>query len=260
MTPAVAALSGLGVMIGASTLLWTWSLGRRDASVADIWWGPGFALLAWLYVALLPPLTSRPILIALLLTIWGVRLGAHIHRRHRGKGEDPRYEAMRAARGSSFWWRSLFLVFWLQATLLWFVALPVWAAARAVGPGHGTITDVAGLMLFTTGFAFEAIGDAQLTRFRANPVNRGRVLDTGLWRYTRHPNYFGDAVLWWGVYLIAASVPHAWLTLLSPVLMTVLLVRVSGVALLEASLKTRKPAYADYVTRTSAFVPWFPRW
>jgi steroid 5-alpha reductase family enzyme len=254
-----AALAGLGVVLFASTLLWLRSVRRQDASIADIWWGPGFVLLAWLYWAIPGAFAPRPLVIALLLTVWGLRLGAHIHRRHRGQAEDPRYRAMRASRGSSFWWRSLFVVFWLQAAILWFVALPVWAAARTATPDRVTPTDALGLLLFVAGFAFEVVGDTQLARFRANPANRGRVLDTGLWRYTRHPNYFGDAVLWWGVYLMAASVPGGWLTVLSPLLMTLLLLRVSGVALLEQSLRTTKPGYADYIARTSSFIPWFQR-
>jgi steroid 5-alpha reductase family enzyme len=122
-----------------------------------------------------------------------------------------------------------------------------------------TLTDAAGLVLFAVGFAFEAVGDHQLTRFRSTAANRGRVLDTGLWRYTRHPNYFGDAVLWWGVFLLAAAAPGAWLTVLSPTVMTFLLLRVSGVVLLERGLRASKPGYDAYARRTSAFFPWFPR-
>jgi steroid 5-alpha reductase family enzyme len=259
MTDFSAALLGLSAVLTGATALWVWSVRHRDASVADVWWGPGFVLLAWLYCVWPGLFGIRPLAIALLLTIWGLRLGAHLLSRRRGAKEDPRYRAMRERRGASFWWRSLFIVFWLQAAILWFVALPVWAAARVPGPDAFTVLDAIGGLLFAAGFLFETIGDAQLARFRARPENRGRVLDTGLWRYTRHPNYFGDALVWWGVYLIAASMPGAWMTIGSPVLMTVLLMRVSGVTLLEHSLRTTKPGYADYMARTSAFVPWFPR-
>jgi steroid 5-alpha reductase family enzyme len=213
----------------------------------------------WLYGRLLDGLEWRRLLLATLITVWGLRLAIHIYRRHRGKGEDPRYAAMRAARGDAFWWRSLFVVFWLQAALIWFISMPVFAVARAAGPADAAFTDVAGLALFAAGFAFEAVADLQLERFKAQASNRGRVLDTGLWRYSRHPNYFGDALLWWGIYVMATSVPGGWLTLFSPLLMTVLLLRVSGVSLLEQSLTTSKPGYRDYIERTPAFVPWFPR-
>jgi steroid 5-alpha reductase family enzyme len=251
------ALTGLLAMVVALTLVWVLSVRLRDASIVDICWGPGFVLLAWLYAALFDAFTPRPVLVGVLVTLWGVRLAVHIFRRHRG--EDPRYAAMRAARGPAFWWRSLLVVFWLQAVILWFVALPLLVTAAAPGPPAVTITDVLGVVLFATGFAFEAIGDAQLARFRSDVSNRGTVLDTGLWRYTRHPNYFGDALLWWGVYLIALSAPGGWITIASPLVMTLLLLRVSGVTLLERGLSASKPGYAEYVARTSAFVPWMPR-
>ncbi|MBM4437965.1 MAG: DUF1295 domain-containing protein, partial [Actinobacteria bacterium] len=148
---------------------------------------------------------------------------------------------------------------WLQAAILWFVAWPLLMAARDAGPPPFRVTDAAGLLLFVVGSAVEAIGDRQLSRFRSDPANRGRVLDTGLWRYTRHPNYFGDALVWWGVYLIACSTPGGWLTAASPVLMTWLLLRVSGVTLLERHMASTRPAYAAYARRTSVFVPWFSR-
>ena len=251
------ALTGLLAMVVALTLVWVLSVRLRDASIVDICWGPGFVLLAWLYAALFDAFTPRPVLVGVLVTLWGVRLAVHIFRRHRG--EDPRYAAMRAARGPAFWWRSLLVVFWLQAVILWFVALPLLVTAAVPGPPAVTITDVLGVVLFATGFAFEAIGDAQLARFRSDVSNRGTVLDTGLWRYTRHPNYFGDALLWWGVYLIALSAPGGWITIASPLVMTLLLLRVSGVTLLERGLSASKPGYAEYVARTSAFVPWMPR-
>src|SRR6185503_18794892 len=209
----------------------------------------GFVLLAWLYCLLPPTLTSRPCLVAALVTLWGARLSLHIFRRNHGKVEDPRYQAMRAAHGRTFWWRSLFTVFWLQGAILWFVALPLLVAVRAARPAA----------LTAVGFGFEVVGDYQLERFKAAPANRGHVLDRGLWRYTRHPNYFGDAILWWGLYTIACATPGGWVTGLSPALMSFLLMRVSGVTLLEEGLKASKPGYRAYITRTPAFFPWFPR-
>ena len=254
----MAALIGLGTILTALTLVWMLSVRLRDASVADVCWGLGFVLLAWLYCFLSPALTPRSWLVAALITLWGARLSLHIFRRHHGKGEDPRYQAMRASHGRAFWWRSLFTVFWLQGAILWFVALPLLVAVRAAPPAL-TAGDGLGIVLFAVGFGFEVVGDHQLARFKAEPANRGKVLESGLWRYTRHPNYFGDATLWWGMYVVAASTPGGWLTVLSPSLMTLLLMRVSGVTLLEDSLKATKPGYRAYITRTSAFFPWFPR-
>jgi len=166
---------------------------------------------------------------------------------------------MRASHGPAFWWRSLFTVFWLQGAILWFVALPILVAVHAPSPAALTAVDVLGVVLYAIGFGFEVVGDYQLQRFRAESSNRGRVLDRGLWRYTRHPNYFGDAMLWCGLYAIAAAAPGGWLTVLSPTLMTFLLMRVSGVPLLEDGLRASKPGYGAYVARTPAFFPWFPR-
>jgi steroid 5-alpha reductase family enzyme len=255
----VAALIGLGAILAASTLVWVLSVKLRDASIADVGWGSGFVLLAWLYCLLSPTMTSRSWLVAALITMWGTRLSLHILRRNHGKGEDPRYRAMRAAHGPAFWWRSLFTVFWLQGALLWFVALPLLVAVCAARPAVLTAVDGLGVVLFAVGFGFEVVGDYQLARFKAEPSNRGKVLDHGLWRYTRHPNYFGDAALWWGLYAIAAATPGGWLTVLSPALMTFLLMRVSGVTLLEDGLKASKPGYSAYIARTPAFFPWFPR-
>jgi steroid 5-alpha reductase family enzyme len=253
------ALGGLGAILTTLTLAWMLSVKLRDASIADVCWGSGFVLLTWLYVLLSPALTSRSWLVAALITLWGARLSWHILRRNHGKGEDPRYRAMRTVHGRAFWWRSLFTVFWLQGAILWFVAIPVLVAVRAPRPDALTVVDGLGVVVFAVGFVFEVVGDYQLERFRAEPSNRGGVLDRGLWRYTRHPNYFGDATLWWGVYVIATATPGGWLTVLSPALMTFLLVRVSGVTLLEDGLKASKPGYHAYIVRTPAFLPWFPR-
>jgi steroid 5-alpha reductase family enzyme len=255
----IAALAGLGAILATLTLVWMLSVKLRDASIADVCWGSGFVLLAWVYCLLSATLTPRAWVVATLVTVWGTRLSVHIFRRNRHSGEDPRYQAMRTSQGPAFWWRSLFTVFWLQGAILWFVALPILVAVRAAAPLELTAIDGLGVVLFLIGFGFEAVGDYQLERFKADPSNKGRVLDRGLWRYTRHPNYFGDATLWWGLYVIACATPGGWLTVLSPFLMTVLLMRVSGVTLLEAGLTKSKPHYRAYVARTPAFFPWFPR-
>jgi steroid 5-alpha reductase family enzyme len=259
VTGMMTAFAGLGAILTALALVWLLSVKLRNASIADVCWGSGFILLACLYCVLSPTLTSRSWLVAALVTLWGARLSLYIFRRNHRKGEDRRYQAMRASHGQAFWWRSLFTVFWLQGATLWFVSLPLLVAVRAGGPAGLTAVDGLGVGLFAIGFGFEVVGDCQLERFKAEPFSRGHVLDRGLWRYTRHPNYFGDATLWWGLYAIAAATPRGWLTVLSPALMSFLLMRVSGVTLLEHSLEASKPGYRAYITRTPAFFPWFPR-
>jgi len=255
MSPvAAAAAGGLSILVGA-TALWALSVHRRDASLADIAWGPGFALLGWVYLGLSPDAPSRARWLALAVTLWSGRLAWHIARRHRG--EDRRYRALRDAAGPAFWWRSLFTVFWLQGALLWVIAMPLFVVSRT-GPGALQWQDLAGGLLMLLGGTVEAVADAQLMRFRRT-ASPGTVLDTGLWRYSRHPNYFGDAVFWWGVFVVASGTPSGWLTGVGPLLMTWLLLRVSGVALLDRTLVAAKPAYRGYMARTSAFIPWPPR-
>jgi len=238
---------------------WLVSLARRDVSTVDVQWGLAFLSLAAVGATLGGGALPRRLLLLALVAVWGGRLAWHIHRRNRGREEDYRYAAMRARHGERFGRVSLFTVFLLQGALALFIGLPLLYAAAAPDPVTLGAWDLAGLALWGIGFVFEAVGDAQLARFRADPARRGQVMDRGLWRYTRHPNYFGDAVLWWGFFLVACATPGGWRTLASPLLMTFLLLRVSGVALLEKGLAATKPEYGDYVARTSAFVPWFPR-
>lgn len=238
--------------------LWGLSLALRDASIVDIFWGLGFVLIAWIAFAAGEGTPERRALVAGAATLWGVRLGAYLGWRNLGHGEDPRYQRMRAHHGERFPWVSLYTVFGLQGVLMWVVSQPLQVAQAIPGPPLG-VFDGAGAALVVFGVAFETIGDVQLARFKADPENRGRVMDQGLWRYTRHPNYFGDAVTWWGIGLMACAVPGGFLALASPALMTFLLLRVSGVAHLERSLRKTRPGYEAYVARTSAFFPRPPR-
>jgi len=239
------------------TGVWLLSLRLRDASIADVFWGPGFALVAILSAAISAP-SSRGLLLAALTSVWGLRLALHIGARWRKKKEeDRRYRAMRANWGDRFPLVSLFTVFLLQGALLWVVSLPLQAGAALGATRPLGLPDLAGGLLFAVGLGFEAVGDAQLARFLRDPASRGRVMETGLWRYTRHPNYFGDALLWWGLGLIGAAT-GAWWCLAGPAFMTLLLVRVSGVSLLEKDIAGRRPEYVAYVRRTSAFLPWPP--
>lgn len=252
------AMAWSGAVVGGAMLsLWLLSVRLRNASIVDPFWGTGFVLVAWVSHAAAGAGGLRAWLAILLASAWGLRLSAHLLRRSAGHGEDFRYAAMRAAHGERFRWVSLFTVFLLQGALLWTISLPLQVAVTTAGRPAGAIEVAAGI-LWAAGFAFEAIADRQLTRFRADPGSRGRVLDSGLWRYTRHPNYFGDALQWWAFGLLGVGAGAPW-TLLSPALMTFLLVRVSGVALLERDIAQRRPGYREYAERTSAFFPRPPR-
>jgi steroid 5-alpha reductase family enzyme len=256
-------VAGLAVVTGLMALVWLGSVVRRDASLVDRFWGVGFVILAWYYLSAGAGWSSAlwpARLLVVLVTIWGIRLSLHITWRNWGHGEDYRYRAMRTVHGARFGWVSFFTVYLLQAVLLWVIATPLQVALRPAGPGEagGQFWLGLGIVCWTTGFLFESLGDWQLSRFKADPANRGRVMDSGLWRYTRHPNYFGDALLWWGYFGFAAAT-GGWWTVFAPALMTLMLMRVSGVALLEKTLRETKPNYQDYVRRTSPFLPMPPR-
>lgn len=250
---------GLGVVLAYMTAIWLVSLAMRDSSIVDIFWGPGFVVVAIVYALLADGYVGRQLLLVSLVAIWGLRLGLYIFRRNAGKGEDPRYRQWREQAGDRYWWVSFFRVYALQGVLLWIVSAPLLAAVFSDDPDHLTAVDAVGGALWAAGFLFEAMGDYQLARFKSDPSNQGHVMRKGLWAYTRHPNYFGEALLWWGYFVIAAGTPNGYYTFFGPLLMTFLLVRVSGVSLLEARQKKTKPGYAEYIASTSAFVPWFPR-
>ncbi len=246
----------LGVIAGVMLSLWLVSLWLGNSSIVDIFWGGGFVIIAWVSVLLSDSDSTRKWITVALASIWGLRLTAYLAWRNIGKGEDYRYRAMRDHHGSRFWIVSLYTVFGLQGLIMWIVALPLQAAA--VSTTAVNWLDFVGIAFWAIGLTFEAVGDYQLARFKSDPSNRGAVCDKGLWRFTRHPNYFGDFMVWWGLYFIALA-GGSWWPIVSPVLMSVLLIRVSGAALLEKSLKTSKPGYEDYVRRTSNFFPWPPK-
>lgn len=230
----------------------------RDASIVDIAWGSGFVLVAWVSYWLSDGNSKRSLLLLVLTTIWGARLAFYLAKRNLGHGEDFRYQSMRRKHGDRFPIVSLYTVFALQGVLMWIVSLPVQLGQVRLDPSFGLL-GVLGVLVWCVGMFFEAVGDAQLARFKRNPNNKGQVMDTGLWRYTRHPNYFGDSCVWWGLGLIAAESALGKIALIGPVLMTVLLVRVSGAALLDKIMLKRKPQYADYVATTSGFIPRRPK-
>jgi len=247
-------LIGLAAALAAFTALWLASLALRNASIVDIFWGPGIVWVGWLYHLMASPRTGLGLLACALVTAWGLRLAAHIAVRNAGAGEDFRYRQWRERSGLAFWWVSLFKVFLLQAVVLWVVSSPLLLAQRS-GAGFGGRWLVGvGLLLWLVGFFFEVVSDWQLLAFKRDPANRGRVLDRGLWRLSRHPNYFGEAALWWGIGLISASAGGP-LALIGPALLTFTLVKISGVAMLDRELVTRRPGYAEYIARTPSFLP-----
>jgi len=247
------------VILGLMTLLWLVSLALKNSSIVDIFWGTGFVIVTWVAFALAPEGgVARKWLLSALVTIWGLRLSLYILWRNWGKPEDFRYQVWRKEAGSAWWWRSFFKVFILQGVILWVVATPLIAVHVSSQPERLTWLDYLAVVIWLVGFYFEAAGDWQLARFKANPANKGKVLDRGVWRYTRHPNYFGDAAQWWAYYLLALAT-GGWWTIFSPIIMTALLMRVSGVTLLEKTLKEEKPGYKEYIETTSEFIPWFPR-
>ena len=250
--------SAATVVVVGLVLTWLVSLVRRDASIADIAWGLGFVAIAWTTWFVGDGLGDRRHLLVAMVTIWGLRLAGHLLWRSWGEPEDRRYQAMRRKAGDRFPLTSFFTVFVLQGIAMWIVSLPVQLAMTPTEPEVGVLS-IIGVVVWGVGLFFETVGDAQLARFRADPANHDTVLDWGLWRYTRHPNYFGDCCVWWGLFLVAAETPDARWGIVGPALMTLLLLRVSGVTLLERGLHRRRDGYADYVERTSAFLPRPPK-
>jgi steroid 5-alpha reductase family enzyme len=238
--------------------LWLLSIRLRDVSIVDPAWGPAFVLVAVVAALTGGGDSSRRWLLCGLTAIWGVRLGWHLMRRKLGDpGEDRRYAQMRERRGHRFLGWSLVAIFGLQGVLVLIVSLPLQlGAGRASGLGADVIP---GVVVWLLGFLFESVGDAQLSRFKAEPENRGRVMDRGLWRYTRHPNYFGDFCVWWGLWLVVLPAAGTWWTAIGPLVMSTLLIRVSGASLLEKDIGERRPEYRDYIRRTSGFFPLPPR-
>lgn len=249
-------LLAFGVIFTACCGLWLVSLMKQDVSIVDSLWPMLFLLAAITYYLALPAIGPRGELLLVLVTLWALRLFTYITWRNWGEEEDRRYQQIRANNQPNFELKSLVIVFVLQGVIAWVISIPLLAATGA--PQSLSLVDFAGIALWGIGMVFEAGGDYQLARFKSNPANRGKVMRYGLWRYTRHPNYFGNACIWWGFGLLALST-GAWWALLSPLLMTFLLLKVSGVSLLEQDIGERRPDYAEYIRDTSSFIPLPPR-
>jgi steroid 5-alpha reductase family enzyme len=247
---------GFLAMLALACLTWIVSVWRRDVSIVDSIWSLMFLAAASVYASAAPQDSLRIQIILGLLLLWALRLSVYLTWRNWGEGEDRRYQAIRAKYEPHFAIKSLAIIFGFQAVLAWIIALPLWPALTiqtAITPW-----DVAAMLLWLTGMTFETVGDWQLARFKADPANKGKVMDRGLWYYTRHPNYFGECLIWWGFFAFALSA-GAWWTILSPLLLTWLLLKFSGVVMLEGSIVERRPAYREYIARTNAFVPGRPK-
>lgn len=246
-------------VLGYATVVWLISLVLGDSSVMDVAWGPGFLVAAVTAAVLADSVSGRSVLVLAMTALWGIRLAGHILAASIGRGEDARYAKWRREAGPSWWWRSWFKVFLLQGFILCIVALPLAAQIGADTAPVPTGWDVAGIAVWLVGFLFESVADWQMLRFRRSNDGSGHVMDSGLWRFSRHPNYFGETLVWWGFGLMALSVEGGWVALIGPICITWLLLRVSGVTMLESMLSESKSGYADYVRRTSSFIPWKPR-
>ncbi len=244
--------SGLIAVLTLASLTWVVSVIKRDASIVDGVWSLMFLAAALVYAADPQHYTSRSSLILTLVLVWALRLSLFIMWRNWGEPEDRRYRAIREKYEPHFPLKSLGIIFVFQAFLAWIISMPLWAALTV--KASLSVFDLLAGVLWVIGMFFETVADWQLARFKMNPANRGKVMDGGLWRYTRHPNYFGECVIWWGFYLFAIPT-GAWWTIVGPLLLTHLLLRFSGVALMEENIVERRPAYRDYIERTNAFVP-----
>ncbi len=253
-------LTAAGAIVALMIIVWLTSVIVRDASIVDIAWGFGFVVVAWACLLVDNDPGALQWLSVILTTIWGLRLAGYLAKRNLGHGEDFRYQSMRRRQGDLFWLKSLVTVFGLQGVIMWIVSLPVQIVhAPGVPRGLGPLA-IIGALIWLVGFGFESIGDLQMARFKADPANEGKIMDQGLWSWTRHPNYFGDACVWWGLGLVGLAAGWAGIAaLIGPTVMNIFLVRVSGKALLERAMRKRRPGYDEYVARTSGFFPRPPR-
>lgn len=240
-------------------LLWVVSVFIKNVSIVDLFWGFGFVVINAFYVFSSTEISDRQMLLLVLVSLWGLRLSFYLGWRNIGKAEDFRYQEFRKKYGPErYWWFSFFQTFLLQGVLMMLISTPLLGANFGEQNSGLQWLDYAGILVWIIGFTFEAGGDIQLARFKSNPQNKGKVLNTGFWKYTRHPNYFGDSAVWWSYALFSIAAGSYWLSLGS-VLMTLLIIKVSGVALLEKSLTSTKPQYSEYIRKTNAFIPWFPK-
>jgi steroid 5-alpha reductase family enzyme len=241
------------------TLLWLWSIIIKNVGIVDLFWGFGFVVVNAFYIFISGELNARKILILVLVTVWGLRLSIYLAWRNIGKGEDFRYKEFRRKYGPErYWWFSFFQTFLLQGALIMIVSLPLLGVNVSTHSNALNVLDYFGILVWMIGFTFEAGGDFQLSRFKQNSKNKGKVLNTGFWKYTRHPNYFGDSAVWWAYALFSIAAGSYW-QIIGSIIMTLLIIKISGVALLEKTLDNTKPQYREYIQKTSSFLPWFSK-
>lgn len=233
------------------------SIIRARNDVADVAWGIGFVIMAWAAYVLSGAPGVRGALVCSLVTLWGVRLALHIYRRNKGKPEDYRYQAWRTEWGRWFYLRSYLQVYLLQGVLLFMIAMPVFLIQHAGILSVGVL-DILGICVWVLGFFFESVGDAQLARFIKDPAHKGQLMQSGLWAYARHPNYFGEVTQWWGIWIIALGSAYGWVGIIGPLTITFLILKVSGIPLLEKKM-AENPAFAEYKRRVSMFIPLPPK-
>jgi steroid 5-alpha reductase family enzyme len=249
-------LSGLYAILVLAALTWLVSMIKRDVSIVDSMWSVMIFASALVYSSSVEPYWNRSSLVLTLVLLWAFRLTLYITWRNWGEPEDSRYQAIRRKYEPHFALKSLGIIFVFQALLAWIISMPLWVALTV--PFQSSVFDILAVALWLIGMIFEAVGDWQLARFKTNPANRGKVMNRGLWRYTRHPNYFGECLIWWGFFLFVIPT-GAWWAILSPVLLTFLLLRFSGVTMLEETIVDRRPAYREYIASTNAFIPGPPK-
>lgn len=252
--------STIGLICGAvfiyMNILFLLALALKKNDIVDVAWGMGFILIAVLSLLLMPGLSWRRFVVSVMVIVWGLRLAIYIFLRNKGKNEDFRYAKWKQDWGSNWIIRSYLQVFILQGFFMLTIAYPLFLLAQNQSRILSFL-DYLGILMWLTGFFFEAVGDAQMKRFKQNPAHKGKIMDQGLWKYTRHPNYFGESLMWWGIFVITLNVPFGWAAILSPVIITTLLLKVSGVPLLEKKYETN-PEYREYIRKTSSFIPFFP--
>ena len=250
-------LYSLGIVSGFAVFLWVISRIKNDVGIVDSFWSILILLAGLSFLYLFDnDLTNRKLLVLSLLSIWALRLAIHIAWRNWGQEEDHRYQTIRANNQPNFEFKSLYIVFLLQAFLALIIALPLMTVFNT-GSDLNSLDYIA-VALWSIGMLFEVVGDYQLHRFKSDSNNAGKVLNSGLWKYTRHPNYFGEFCIWWGFFIFAVASGYWW-SIISPILLSILLLKVSGVSLLESTIRERRPEYSDYCQVTNAFFPWFPK-
>ncbi len=237
-------------------VVFLWATAIKDNSIVDIGWGMGFVVVGGVGLALQGALSSYHLVLFGMIAIWAVRLSSYIFTRHSNTGEDYRYAQWRKEWGKYVVPRAFLQIFMLQGVFMYIIALPIIVAmASAV-----TLSSVSylGIAIWLIGFLFEAIGDYQKSKFKANPANNGKIMQSGLWRYTRHPNYFGEALLWWGIFVFVVPAGYWYISIISPIVLTFLLTKVSGVAMLEKKYTGNKE-FEAYAQKTNSFIPWMPK-